>query len=130
MTKEEFFEIMDDNSSEFPEFAAMSQEEKEQVANTNIITGPAEAFYDDDGRLAGVGGMRIVGVAEAWSITRKDIRESQKKRLLRKHLEVMKRFCDEHGLWRVFAVGNLSTNFLKHLGFEKTENTLMWSRKE
>ena len=135
MTTDEFLQVMADNATEFPDFTALSQQEKEDTAKTNIVTGPAEAFYDN-GRLVGLGGFRIIGVAEGWLITPREIRchpDHQKRRpqfaeFLRIVQETMKRMCDENGLWRVFATGTLSTKFLEQLGFEKIDKTLIWSR--
>lgn len=129
MEVSEFLQIMEDNADLFPEFAGLSQVEKENMANLNILTGPAEAFYDD-GRLVGVGGIRISGVGESWLITRREIREKRPKELLRTTKQGMKKMCDENNLWRLYAIGKLSTNFLEHLGFETIDKTLVWSRKE
>jgi hypothetical protein len=138
MTIEEFLTIMADNASEFPEFAALPQEQKEAMAKTNIITGPAEAFRNANGRLVGVGGMRIIGVAEGWLITPREIRSHPDHTLRREKFAeflqitqgAMKKMCDENSLWRVFATGKLSTTFLEKLGFEKIDKTLVWSRTE
>ena len=138
MTTEEFLEVMADNADLFPEFAALPQQQQEAMANTNIVTGPAQAFRDTNGRLVGVGGIRIIGVAEAWLITPKDIRshpDYQKRRaqfaeFLRITQDAFKRMCDENSLWRVYATGKLSTNFLEQIGFEQIDKTLVWSRKE
>ena len=136
MTTEEFLSVMADNADLFTEFAALSQVEKENKAKLNIITGPAEAFRDADGRLLGVGGIRIIGVAEAWLITPPDIRshpDYQKRRFqfeefLRITQEKFKKMCDEHNLWRVFATASLSAKFLEQLGFKKAEKNLVWTR--
>lgn len=137
MTIEEFLEVMADNASDFPEFAELSQAEKEDVANVNIVTGPAESFRGTDGRLIGVGGIRgVTGIGEAWMITARDIRchpdHAVRKQKFQEFLQVtqetFKRMRDEHNLWRVFATGKLSTTFLEQVGFERAENTLIWSR--
>lgn len=136
MTTEEFLQIMNDNSSEFPEFTELSHQKQLDMANININTGPAEAFRDDNGRLLGVGGFRIIGVAEGWLITPREIRshpdhylrKPQFAQFLRITRENMKRMCDENSLWRVFATGKLSTKFLEQLGFERIDKTLVWSR--
>lgn len=138
MTTEEFLQIMNDNAGEFPEFAALSRQQQENMANINIATGPAEAFRDNEGRLLGVGGFRISGVAEGWLITPRDIRchpDHQKRKgqfadFLRITQKTMKRMCDENSLWRVFATGKLSTKFLEQLGFERIDKTLVWSRNK
>lgn len=138
MTIDEFLEIMADNANDFPEFMAMSQADKMSMANTNIVTGPAEAFRDENGRLVGVGGIRIIGVAEGWLITPRNIRchpdHAIRRQKFQEFLQItqdtFKRMRDDNGLWRVFATGTLSTKFLEQLGFEKIDKTLVWSRKE
>lgn len=136
MTTNEFIKVMSDNADLFPEFAGLSQAEKERVADANIKTGPAESFRDEDGRLIGVGGIRIAGVGEAWLITLKEIRchpdHAVRKQKFAEFLRItqttMKRLCDEHKLWRVYAEGKLSTTFLERLGFERTDKALVWTR--
>lgn len=136
MTTNEFLEIMADNATEFPEFAEQTQQQKLNMANTNIVTGPAEAFRDDKGRLVGVGGIRIIGVAEAWLITKMEIRcnpdHAIRKQKFQEFIQItqetFKRMCEENNLWRVFATGTLSTKFLEQLGFEKIDKTLVWSK--
>lgn len=138
MTAEEFIQVMDDNASDFPEFAALSQAEKENTANMNILTGPTIAFRNSEGRLDGVGGVRIAGVGEAWMITPRTIqshpdrqlRRQQFQDLVRDTRKEMMKMINEHDLWRVFAIGTLSTTFLEQLGFEKTDKTLIWTRTE
>lgn len=137
MTTEEFIQIMADNESDFPEFAALSQAEKENMANFNSLTGPTMAFYNE-GRLDGVGGVRIAGVGEGWFIAPRRIqshpdrqlRRSQFQALVRDTRNVMKTMFDEHKLWRVFGIGKLSMTFPELLGFEKLNNALIWSRKK
>jgi hypothetical protein len=136
MTTEEFIKIMNDNASDFPEFAALSQTEKEAMANMNILTGPTMAFRNSEGRLDGVGGVRIKGVGEGWMITPRRIqshpdfqlRRKQFQALLRDTRNEMKKMFDEHNLWRVYAIGKLSMTFPEHLGFERLDNALIWSR--
>lgn len=136
MTKEEFIEVMADNASDFPDFAGLSQVEKEAVANMNILSGPAIAFRNSEGRLDGVGGIRIAGVGEAWTITTRTIqshpdrklRRQQFNKLVRDTQDIFKKMCDENKLWRVFALGKLSMTFPEQLGFERVNNALVWTR--
>jgi len=136
MTKEEFIEVMADNASDFPDFTGLSQVEKEAVANMNILSGPAIAFRNSEGRLDGVGGIRIAGVGEAWTITTRTIqshpdrklRRQQFNKLVRDTQEIFKKMCDENKLWRVFALGKLSMTFPEPLGFERVNNALVWTR--
>ncbi len=137
MTPEEFIKIMDDNASDFEEFAALSPENKVKLANYRIMTGPTKAFYGKDGTLQGVGGISINGVGEAWTITRRDIqshpdrnlRPGQFIDLIRDTRQIFGKMCDEHELNKVFGMGKLSMSFLEHLGFEKSPNTMIWTRK-
>lgn len=135
MTTEEFLEVMADNASDFPEFERLTPEEKKNVANTNIITGPSMAFRNSEGRLDGVGGIRL-GVGEAWMMTPRSIqshpdhllRKQQFNELIRDTKNVFLKMCDEHNLWRVFTIGKLSMTFPKLLGFEQSDKTLIWTR--
>lgn len=137
MTTEEYLQVMADNESDFPEFAALSLEEKKKVANMNILTGPTRAFRNSEGRLDGIGGIRIAGVGEAWMITPRTIqshpdrnlRKEQFSDLIRDTRRVMKKMCDENDLWRVFAMGKLSMTFPEQLGFERANNALVWTKK-
>ncbi len=136
MTTEEFLEIMADNASDFPEFALLPHSEKEKVANLNILTGPTKAFRNAEGRLEGVGGVRIAGVGEAWMITPRTIqshpdhslRRQQFQKLIKDTQEAMKIMFDENDLWRVFAIGKLSMTYVEHLGFKRIGNGLLWER--
>ena len=137
MTTDEFLEVMKDNASDFPEFASLSHADKEKMADLNILTGPTKAFRNTEGRLDGVGGVRIAGIGEAWMISPRTIqshpdrqlRRQQFQNLIRDTQEVMKSMFDAHNLWRVFAIGKLSMTYAEHLGFERTNNCLIWQRK-
>lgn len=137
MTKEEYIQVMADNASDFPKFAVLTQAEKEDVANMNILSGPTIAFRNSEGRLDGVGGIRIDGVGEAWTITPRRIqshpdrqlRRQQFNDLVRDTRQIFQKMSDENKLWRVFAIGNLSMTFPEHLGFERTNKALVWTRK-
>ena len=136
MTIEEFIKIMDDNGDEFPEFASLTTAEKRAVANHRLITGPAEAIYEDE-RLVGVGGVSHRGGGEAWMITPRSVRShhdyhkrrAQFSNFLKVTHETMSRMADDTNMWRLFATGKLSVSFLEKLGFERSDNTLIWSRK-
>ena len=119
--------LMEQNASIYHEFAALEAEQKRQVANLNILTGTAESFFED-GRLVGVGGIRYVGLGDAWLITPPDIR-NRGLSLLREARRVFTETCDEHNLRRVVATSKISETFLKHLGFMEPDNKiLVWDR--
>ncbi len=137
MTTDEFLKIMADNSSDFSEFAALSDTLKQKVAEVNIITGCAEAFYDDNGKLQGVGGIRYKGVGEAWMLTPRNIqshpdhtrRQSQFLDLLAVTKKNMLRMVAENEILQLYATGTLSTKFLEQVGFKRQDKVLIWTRE-
>ena len=120
----EFLEIMEANAEFYPGFAALPDEQKRLVANGNIATGTAEAI-SEDGEIIWVGGIRHIGIGEAWCISPPKNRTPSCLRLVKRHLE---RIRDEQGLWRVFAESKISEKFLKHLGFKPEPGTHVWVR--
>ncbi len=136
MELSEYLDIMADNAPDFPEFAVLSNKDKETVANLNVLTGPCVTFRNEQGEVEGVGGIRIKGVGEAWTVTPRRIqshpdhrqRQEQFARLLMRTQNIMKNLCGENGLWRVYGQATLSTKFLEQMGFERSHNTLIWSR--
>lgn len=127
MEIEEFLEVMAQNAEFYPEFDALSHEQKVMLANVNICTGEAESFYDEDGSLLAVAGIRYVGLAEPWMIT---IPQKRTPALLRKARKGLLKFVTDKNIWRMFASTRLSENFLDHLGFRKDETIYTWTRKE
>ena len=105
----------------------LTEEQKRYLANVNIITGTAESFYEN-GRLVGVGGIRHIGVGEAWMITPPDVRGKRSLSLFRKTKETFTKTRDDLNLWRCFAESKISDNFLNHLGFEPNPKGLVWTR--
>lgn len=133
----DFLEVMEDNISDFAEYAELSQENRAKLAQFRIDTGPAVAFLDSKGVLKGVGGISIYGIGEGWTISPRRIQShpDRKQRpgqfidLIRDTREVFGQMCDEHNLWQVFGKAKFSTSYLEHLGFEKANNTMIWTRK-
>ncbi len=138
METSEFLKIMAENASDFSEFAALSDTLKQKVAEVNILTGCAEAFYDGHGKLVGVGGIRYKGVGEAWMVTPREIqshpdhtrRQAQFLDLLTVTKDAMQRMADDNELWQLYATGTLSTKFLEQIGFKRQDKTLIWTRTE
>ncbi len=132
MTTEDFLIVMAANADMYPnsiysEFAVLSNEHKRYFANINITTGEAKSFFDD-GKLVCSSGIRYVGVGEAWLATMPETRDKPFL-LLREAKRFFKECRDNHNLWRVFANGGISGNFMKHLSFEKHENGVVWTRQ-
>ena len=126
MTIDDFITVMAQNAEIYPEFAALPEEQKRLTANGNIVTGMAETFRED-GKIVGVGGIRHIGIAEAWFITPPAIR-SKPLKLLRQVRKSFEQIRTDEGLWRIFAESKISENFLKHLGFVKDDGIHIWTR--
>jgi len=125
MTVEEFLQVMKANPGIWPEYDKATDEQKRYVAHLNICTGVAETYIDDDGELFGVGGIRFVGLGEAWFLT---LPTKRKPFLLRTAGEAFNRIRDEKNLWRVFAESKVNENFLRHSGFKKQDGMHIWTR--
>jgi hypothetical protein len=127
MTVEDFLLLMELNADVEPEFAALSDEQKKYLATINIIMGTAQSFWSG-GRLVGVGGIRFVGLGEAWMVAAPQVREQRSKSLLKEARRTFEQNRDDHNLWRVFAENKLSDTFLKHLGFQVYPQGYVWMR--
>ena len=125
MKAEEFLLVMEQNKGEWPEFDKLQDEQKRLLANLNICSGTAETFFDDNGEIYGVGGIRYIGLGEAWFITKP---ENRKPVLLRTAIDVFRRIREDEGLWRIFASSRISENFLRHSGFQKDDTIFTWTR--
>lgn len=128
MKIEDFLLVMELNADVYPEFDKLPDEQKRYLANMNIITGAAESFFDN-GKLVAVGGICYVGLGEAWLISLPEIRTKKSLSLFRETKNTFKRQRDDLNLWRIFATSKISETFLQHLGFEKQEKMLIWTRK-
>lgn len=128
MQIEDFLVIMELSANIYPEFDGLPDEQKRYLANLNIITGEAQSFFED-GRLVGVGGIRYVGLGEAWMITPPEIRENRSLSLLKETRRVFIKMRDDHNLWRIFAESKISKTFLKHLEFEAHPQGFVWTRR-
>ena len=125
MTIEEFLDVMKANKGIWEEYDNATDEQKRFVAHLNICTGVAETYFDDDGELFGVGGIRYIGLGEAWLIT---LPNKRKPYLFRTATENFKRIRDSKNLWRIFAESKVSENFLSHLGFKKQDGMHIYTR--
>ncbi len=127
MTVENFLEVMSRNRGLWPEFDALLDGEKEFLARVNISHGTADSYFKD-GKLWGVGGIRYVGMGEAWLIgppeTRKDLTMPEFNFIK----EEFERQRDSHNLIRVFATTKISECFLRRLGFVAEPKAFVWTR--
>lgn len=128
MTVQDFLAMMELNKEVYPEFAALTDEQKRYLAWVNVESGTADA-YIENGELVGVGGIRFVGIGEGWLITSPGMRKDRKFTLLKEAKKSFIATRDRLNLWRIFATSKISQNFLKHLGFESENTTHIWTKK-
>jgi hypothetical protein len=132
MRPEDFLRLMEMNQGFYPEYASLSQQDKLRVAQLNRDTGIAESHYLD-GKLVAVTGIRERGIGEAWFVTTPDIRENHKFLLFKSVKENLPIYRDTLNLWKLFATSRISETFLKHLGFDCSEdrqNIFQWIRSK
>lgn len=127
MTKADFLEVMSKNKEIWPDFAAMPIDAQEYMAKVNMATGTHHAYLEKE-KVVGIGGIRHIGIGEAWLVTPPDIRDERKLSLLRIARNSFEMQRDTLDLWRIFATADISETFLTHLGFHKQPNTLVWTR--
>jgi len=128
MVIEDFLAIMAQNIEHYPEFAKLPEESKRFMAQLNISTGVAESYFDSKGELFAVGGVRYCGIGEAWVLSTPKARQSNTLTLFKNTAANLKLLRDNLNLIKVYADGDISNNFLEHLGFKKANNTLLWIR--
>ena len=116
-TVDDILEMMDRNKREFADFALLPDEQKRNLAQLNIDSGLAQSYFLDD-KLVAVGGIRMIGLGEAWLAVDPDIKTTHKKTLMRESKTLLDD-AKSQGIWCLFAVNKISENFLRHLGFEK-----------
>lgn len=117
MTVDDYLEIMAKNAHIYTEFAQLTDEKKRDIATLYATSGTAQS-YRLDGQLVGVGGLFMIGIAEAWFITPPDIREHKAKSMYREVKKVLTE-AKEHGVHRIYAETRISKNFLEHLKFKQ-----------
>lgn len=124
----DFLLVMELNADVYPEFARLPDEQKKCLANVNITTGTAQSFFED-GKLVAVGGIRFIGIGEAWLLTPPKIRKDRTLSLLKETRKTFIKTRDKHNLRRVYATSRISENFLSHLGFETHPQGFVWTKK-
>ena len=125
MKVDDFLLVMKRNRGIYPEFEALPEEQKRYLANLNICTGTAETFLDEEGEIIGVGGVRYLGIGEAWFIT---LPGKRRPFMLRTVLENFTRIRDSKNLWRIYAESRISNLFLEHLEFNEQKGIYIWTR--
>ena len=92
-------------------------------ARLNHISGPARSFFLDK-KLVGCGGVRIVGVGEAWASFNPEAKEHIWD-LFSRSKGVIEQIMRDEKLWRVWAEMSVNDErhrlFLKRLNFEPRE---------
>jgi hypothetical protein len=131
MTVQDFMEVMRPNEGFYPEYACLSEKEKECLPKLNLSTGFAQSHYLD-GKLVAVSGIRCLGVGEAWFITIPEMREklSMQKLMLKHSKEMLIKMRDSLNLWCLFATNRISANYLEHLDFMPEPRFFVWVRTE
>ena len=127
MTVEDFLQVMAANKGLWPEFDALTDEQKLFVAKVNILTGTAYSYFKD-GEFWGVGGIRYIGIGEAWLIGSPQTRKQLTMEEFNFIKETFEQERNEKNLWRVFAESRISQTFLKRLGFVAHQGYHVWTR--
>lgn len=109
-------EVMESNVELYPGFSQLPKKRQIELARVNIQTGIAQSYYWNN-ELVAVGGIRMVGLGEAWLACKPTVRNEHKKQLLRQTRKEIQSARDQ-GVWCLFAANSISENFLKHLGFK------------
>ena len=90
------------------------------TARLNEVSGPAYSAFHN-GELLGCGGIRHLGIGEAWAIYTEKAKEHRKELLRQSRLWLDKMMRDEK-IWRLWSEApENNQNFLKHMSFRKTE---------
>lgn len=128
MDVEDMLYVMEQNLQYYPEYAKLTREQKVMLALVNIRSGIAESYYSD-GKLIGVGGIRHIGIGEAWIMPTTQLRRN-KFFLVKMVLENFERIRNDRHLWRIFATSQISEKFLKVCGFDSIGAAHVWTRKD
>jgi len=127
MTVEDFLAVMQTNAELYPEYASLPEEQKVFIAKLNLITGTAYSYFKD-GQFWGVGGIRYMGIGEAWMIGSP---QSRKQLTMPEFTFIKQDFQaqrDDKNLWRIFAESRISQVFLRRLGFVQQDGFHVWTR--
>lgn len=90
------------------------------TARINLVTGPAySAFLNNE--LVACGGVRVLGIGEAWALY--DKKALEKKLSLLKHSKAwLNRIIRDEKLWRIWSEcpePKPNQNFLEHMKFRQ-----------
>lgn len=91
--------------------------ERLQNARLNQISGPAFTVSDEKGKVLACGGIRTIGIAEAWALLG-DIKKN-KRQVFETCSNYLEQMIRQERVWRVFAEAETpeSVRLLSHLGF-------------
>lgn len=126
MTTEDFLMLMERNAEHYPEWVALTHDQKVYLARLNAETGTAQSYFID-GDLVACGGIRMAGLGEAWLVAKPDLLTGHKKTLFKETKREIQS-AQQQGVWCLFASNKISANFLEHLGFRKKEMYLLTER--
>lgn len=94
-------------------------------AACNMISGPAFTLLDDDGKILAVGGVRCLGIGQAWARVG-ELGKTHRKTLLKTARQVIEECIARERLVRVYAEATVDTPaWFKHLGFQWQNNILV-----
>ena len=91
-------------------------------ARMNMVSGPAYSAFHN-GELLGCGGIRNLGIGEAWAIYTEKAKEHKRELLKQSRMWLDKMMRDER-IWRVWSETpeiEANHNFLKHLNFREAK---------
>lgn len=92
------------------------------AARLNEVSGPAYSAFHN-GELLGCGGIRALGIGEAWAIYTEKAKEHKKELLKQSRIWLDKMMRDER-IWRLWSESpkiETNQNFLKHMGFRELQ---------
>ena len=93
------------------------------MGRLNQVSGPAYSLFHK-GELLGCGGIRTVGIGEAWLMLTEEAKKHKRDLLTHCRMMIDKMMRDEK-IWRVWSESPedkpKNKNFLKKMGFRKTE---------
>lgn len=102
-------------------------------AQLNQSSGIAFTAFDDNDKPVFAGGVRTVGVGEAWFLMKPEDREelssgrpnAEKIQMVKIVRQSLDNIIRSESLWRIFAEARKSKRFMNTMGFVESD-TLIW----
>ena len=95
------------------------------AAIVSQVTGPAFTLMTDERKpqILACGGVRCLGVGEAWAVFNQDFLKESPLLVLRTAREVLRKSIEDERLYRVYATATVDKPaWFKKLGFVRAEN--------